>query len=202
MESTNADHDLTNEGNMSDAMFFLGRPPDEWLAEYRRIEKAVAALLPEEGGRCSIGDDWLDLLPVTDDDGLTEVHILDRSDPDLTLFDAYERLVGRPLRENIMLASDTKPEQQADPVSELRRQVEDLYREVAALKRSSQQGRAKVASPYLTAEEAAQYLGITMDSLYGQVERRRLIPLRGPKRSYRFTTAMLDAYLKGGEGKR
>lgn len=57
-----------------------------------------------------------------------------------------------------------------------------------------------VPSPYLDAEEAAAYLGVSLSSLYGIVERGRLVPLRGPRRRYRFTTAMLDEYLrrKGG----
>jgi hypothetical protein len=55
-------------------------------------------------------------------------------------------------------------------------------------------------SPYLDAKGASAYLGITLDSLYGIVERGSLVPLRGPKRRYRFTEAMLDEYLrrKGG----
>jgi excisionase family DNA binding protein len=52
------------------------------------------------------------------------------------------------------------------------------------------------ASPYLDAEQAAAYLGITMSSLYGIVERRHLVPLRGPRRRYRFTREMLDEYLR------
>ncbi len=55
--------------------------------------------------------------------------------------------------------------------------------------------KPKRESPYLMAQEAADYLGITIRSLYGQIERRRLIPLRGPRRTYRFTTEMLDDYL-------
>jgi CRP-like cAMP-binding protein len=51
-------------------------------------------------------------------------------------------------------------------------------------------------SQYLKAQDAADYLGITVKSLYGIVERRHLRPLRGPKRSYRFTQRMLDDYLK------
>ena len=50
-------------------------------------------------------------------------------------------------------------------------------------------------SPYLDATEAAAYLGITLKSLYGIVERGHLEPLRGPRRRYRFTSAMLDEYL-------
>ena len=48
---------------------------------------------------------------------------------------------------------------------------------------------------YLNAEQAAEYLGCTVKSLYRQVELGRLVPLRGPKRSYRFTVGMLDRYL-------
>jgi excisionase family DNA binding protein len=55
-------------------------------------------------------------------------------------------------------------------------------------------------SPYLDATEAAAYLGITLKSLYGIVERGHLEPLRGPRRRYRFTSVMLDEYLarRGG----
>jgi hypothetical protein len=55
--------------------------------------------------------------------------------------------------------------------------------------------RSKWESPYMDAHAAAAYLGITAKSLYGQVERGRIVPLRGPRRQYRFTTEMLDAYL-------
>ena len=51
------------------------------------------------------------------------------------------------------------------------------------------------ASQYLDAAGACDYLGITRDSLYGLVERNHVVPLRGPRRSYRFTPAMLDEYL-------
>lgn len=56
--------------------------------------------------------------------------------------------------------------------------------------------RHVAASPYLDAEQAAAYLGITLNSLYGIVERRRLIPVRGPRRRYRFTKELLDNYLR------
>jgi excisionase family DNA binding protein len=56
--------------------------------------------------------------------------------------------------------------------------------------------RQMVASPYLDAEQAAVYLGITVSSLYGIVERRHLKPLRGPRRRYRFTKELLDEYLR------
>jgi len=54
-------------------------------------------------------------------------------------------------------------------------------------------------SPYLDAKEAAEYLGTTVKSLYGLVERRRMVPLRGPRRTYRFTKELLDDYLKREE---
>lgn len=50
-------------------------------------------------------------------------------------------------------------------------------------------------SPYLGAEQAAGYLGISVKSLYGLVERRQITPLRGPKRTYRFTEDILHEYL-------
>jgi excisionase family DNA binding protein len=62
------------------------------------------------------------------------------------------------------------------------------------------EGDTRGRSPYLDAKGAAAYLGITLGSLYGTVERGHITPLRGPRRRYRFTTAMLDEYLgrKGG----
>lgn len=54
-----------------------------------------------------------------------------------------------------------------------------------------------VESPYLTADEAADYLRITLNGLYGLVERKKLKPLPG-HRKLRFTREMLDKYLKGG----
>jgi hypothetical protein len=54
----------------------------------------------------------------------------------------------------------------------------------------------KRKSPYMDSKEAADYLGISAKSLYAQVERRQIIPLRGPRRTYRFTPKMLDEYLR------
>jgi excisionase family DNA binding protein len=53
--------------------------------------------------------------------------------------------------------------------------------------------------PFLDSSAACNYLGVTEQSLYGLVERKRLIPLRGPRRSYRFTKQMLDQYLADTE---
>jgi hypothetical protein len=57
------------------------------------------------------------------------------------------------------------------------------------------ESKPATTSPYLDSRQAADYLGITMDSLYGLVEIGRLAPLRGPRRTYRFTPKMLDDYL-------
>jgi excisionase family DNA binding protein len=59
-----------------------------------------------------------------------------------------------------------------------------------------------LTSPYLDAEGAAAYLGITVSSLYGIVERGHLTPLRGPRRRYRFTKELLDDYLRRRAGGR
>jgi excisionase family DNA binding protein len=48
---------------------------------------------------------------------------------------------------------------------------------------------------YFDSSQAADYLGITGASLYTLVERKRLVPLRGPRRTYRFTRKQLDDYL-------
>jgi excisionase family DNA binding protein len=49
--------------------------------------------------------------------------------------------------------------------------------------------------PYFDSSAACNYLGVSEQSLYGLVERKRLVPLRGPRRTYRFTRQQLDAYL-------
>lgn len=51
-------------------------------------------------------------------------------------------------------------------------------------------------SPYLDAEQAAAYLGVTIKSLYGLKERGRLKSLPGSRR-LRFTIEMLDRFMKG-----
>jgi excisionase family DNA binding protein len=53
-----------------------------------------------------------------------------------------------------------------------------------------------IDSPYLTADEAADYLKITKLALYGWVERKKLRPLPG-YREYRFTREQLDAAIRG-----
>jgi excisionase family DNA binding protein len=54
----------------------------------------------------------------------------------------------------------------------------------------------QVERPYFDSRGACNYLGISEQSLYGLVERKRLIPLRGPRRTYRFTRQQLDDYLE------
>ena len=56
-------------------------------------------------------------------------------------------------------------------------------------------GDAGRKTPYFDSTAAADYLGITEKSLYAIVERKRLTPLRGPRRTYRFTQKQLDDYL-------
>jgi hypothetical protein len=51
-------------------------------------------------------------------------------------------------------------------------------------------------SPHLDSQRAADYLGISVKSLYSQVELGRLTPMRGPRNAYRFTTKQLDAFLR------
>lgn len=48
---------------------------------------------------------------------------------------------------------------------------------------------------YFDSRQAADYIGVTTASLYGLVERKRIMPLRGPRRTYRFTKKQLDHYL-------
>jgi hypothetical protein len=56
--------------------------------------------------------------------------------------------------------------------------------------------RPSIPSPYLDAQQAADYLGMTVKALYGHVERRKLRPLPGYKK-YRFRKEQLDAFLRG-----
>jgi hypothetical protein len=48
---------------------------------------------------------------------------------------------------------------------------------------------------YFDSRQAADYIGVTIASLYGLVERKRIVPLRGPRRTYRFTKKQLEHYL-------
>jgi excisionase family DNA binding protein len=73
---------------------------------------------------------------------------------------------------------------------------DDLRRRVERLERVVQELLDREQSPYLNAEEAAKYLRITPNALYGLVERRKLRPLPG-FRKYRFTREMLDHFLRG-----
>jgi excisionase family DNA binding protein len=53
---------------------------------------------------------------------------------------------------------------------------------------------AESQSQFFDAVQASNYLGITRQSLYDLVERKKLTPLRGPRRTYRFTKKQLDDY--------
>jgi excisionase family DNA binding protein len=60
--------------------------------------------------------------------------------------------------------------------------------------------KPSIPSPYLDAQQAADYLGMTVKALYGHVDRRKLRPMPGYKK-YRFTKEQLDAFLRGEKPK-
>jgi len=55
-----------------------------------------------------------------------------------------------------------------------------------------------IESPYLTSEQAAEYLRTTVKGIYSLLERGKLKKLPG-SRTVLFTREMLDAYVRGGE---
>lgn len=54
-----------------------------------------------------------------------------------------------------------------------------------------------IASPYLTAAEAAAYLRTTVQGVYSLVKRGKLKPMPGRPGRLLFTRAALDEYLRG-----
>jgi excisionase family DNA binding protein len=54
----------------------------------------------------------------------------------------------------------------------------------------------RVASPYLTAGEAAAYIRSTVQGIYSLVKRRRLHPMPGRPGRLLFTREALDRYLR------
>ena len=54
-----------------------------------------------------------------------------------------------------------------------------------------------IASPYLTAAEAAAYLRTTVQGVYALVKRGRLKPMPGRPGRLLFTRQALDGYLAG-----
>jgi hypothetical protein len=72
--------------------------------------------------------------------------------------------------------------------------------EAAPLDNGDRIPRPTNGTPYLDSKQGAAYLGITVKSLYGLVERRQLAPLRASKRQYRFTEDMLDKFLRRKDG--
>ena len=55
----------------------------------------------------------------------------------------------------------------------------------------------KIASPYLTCQEAAVYLRTTVQGIYSLVKRGRLRPMPGRPGRLLFTHQTLDSYLHG-----
>ncbi len=54
-----------------------------------------------------------------------------------------------------------------------------------------------MASPYLTCEEAAQYLRTTKHGIYSLVKRGKIRPMPGRQGRLLFTREALDKYLHG-----
>jgi excisionase family DNA binding protein len=55
---------------------------------------------------------------------------------------------------------------------------------------------SRLASPYLTATEAAEYLRTTIQGVYSLVKRGRVKPMPGRPGRLLFTREALDSYLK------
>ena len=177
------------------------------LSEDRRKQDFIGRFLPftlSDDASCDpvryeLGDEWLDLLVVYDPDWGWEVQVLERSSEDVNLSDVYADLQKRLIADfaNQCRAPNTKPmssEVLADVVSRLERLERKASRPVEI---------PTIETPYLNAEESAAYLRLeTVKALYGLVERRRLIPLRGPRRRIRFTKDMLDQYMQREGAKR
>lgn len=179
---------------------------EKTLNEDRRKQDFIGRFLPftlPDDASCDpvryeLGDEWLELLVVYDPDWGWEVQVLERSSEDVNLSDVYADLQKRLIADfanqcrspNTTLSSDVL----ADVVSRLERLERKASRPVEI---------PTIETPYLNAEESAAYLRLeTVKALYGLVERRRLIPLRGPRRRIRFTKDMLDQYMRREGGKR
>lgn len=174
-----------------------------YLLEDRRRHDFVGRRLPFtlveertcEPVRYELGDDWLDLMVLFEQGYGWEVHVLGRSSDDLDLIDVEMDLKDR-CRAALAVPVFTAPV--PPPAAHLAETVRDILARLERLegKVAEPNAVAAVGSPYLTAEEAAAYLRVNVNALYSLVERRKLAPLPG-HRKYRFTTDMLDAYLKG-----
>lgn len=137
-------------------------------------------------------DDWVDLLITYFPDYGFDVQIVDCSSDQWTISDVYLELMERErtklLFQTPQLYLNKPPDSVIQTILARLEQVEQ--------KPLSPEARQGIPSPYLNAPEAASYLRITLNALYGLVERRKLKPLPG-HRKYRFTKDILDAYLKG-----
>jgi excisionase family DNA binding protein len=169
------------------------------LAKHDQMREFIGKFLPAiqtgdpttEPIRYYLGDDWLDLLILFDQECGWDVQIVGQSSEEPNLTDVYLDLRQK-LRAS--LAVGERPSQQAVEEST----IKSIMARLDSLE-SKAKGHAEpppVQSPYLNAEEAAAYLRITVNALYGLVERRRLRPLPG-SRKYRFTREGLDAFLMG-----
>jgi hypothetical protein len=74
--------------------------------------------------------------------------------------------------------------------------IEKLQCLVAVAPGSRQPRNRNVESPYFNHLEAAAYCNITANALYGQVERRRIRPLKVGGKNF-YTREMLDKLMRG-----
>ena len=83
------------------------------------------------------------------------------------------------------------------PYQPARRSVVDpfMIRKGMAMDPATEPTRHAVASPYLTAAEAAAYLRTTVQGIYSLVKRERVHPMPGRPGRLLFTREALDRYL-------
>jgi excisionase family DNA binding protein len=176
-----------------------GKTVEDYLLADRRRHDFIGRHLPftliadrvAEPVRYDLGDDWLDLMVLYDPGLGWEVTVLGRSCEDIGLHE-----VEMDMKDRLRATFTVQPPPAPSPVPAA--VVEGLLARLDRLEKLAPQvGVARaVESPYLTAEEAAEYLRINVNALYSLVERRKLRPLPGHRR-YRFTREILDTYLEG-----
>jgi hypothetical protein len=173
---------------------------DQLLQQNRLMHDFVGRHLPFsladeptfEPVRYHLGDDdWLELMILYYPEWGWEVHVLERSSDEFDLTDVYLDMLRHV---GTTFGIHAHPSQESAQPTILK----DILSRLERLERVARQPEAvhSIPSPYLNAEEAADYLRLTVNALYGLVERRKVKPLPG-HRKYRFTQDILDAYLMG-----
>jgi hypothetical protein len=178
-----------------------GMTVEDCLIEDRRKQDFIGKHLPFsladdptlEPVRYDIGDEWLDLIVLYFPGSGWEVQVLEKSCDDLDLGDVYMDLKERLRAE---LAVQPPPIASPVPSATLKEILIRLERLERQKPQTAKVDGPSVTSPYFTADEAVAYLRLgTIKSLYGLVERGRLVPLRGSRRRIRFTKEMLDQFM-------